>query len=200
MHIHIQLWVQHYGYPGIFFILLFEMIGMPLPAETTLVISGIEWNKGILMLTPLLITAITGHIIGSTLAYSIGRFLGRSFIMRFGKWVGLTSERLDKVNIKFHKYGKRIIFAAKFIAGIRVLVPFLAGINRMSFVKFTLYNIISSMVWVTVFVFAGKYLGRGWVHWHKSIHHYILPFICILIIVACLFFMIKSKRAKAKLA
>jgi membrane protein DedA with SNARE-associated domain len=200
MHIHIQLWIQHFGYPGVFFLLLFEMIGMPMPAETTLVFTGIEWNKGILTLAPLLTAAIAGHIIGSTIAYSIGRFLGLRFILRFGKWVGLTDERLDKVNIKFHKHGKWIILIAKFIAGVRVLVPYLAGINRMPFLKFTVYNSISSIVWVTVFIFAGKYLGREWAHLHKSLHHYMLPLVCILIIVTAVLLIIRNKRARAKLA
>ena len=96
MHLHIQALLHHYGYLGVFFILLMEMIGIPFPAETTLTISGFEWTQGVFRLVPLLLAASIGNIFGSTIAYGIGRFLGRPVIVRFGKYIGITNERLDR--------------------------------------------------------------------------------------------------------
>lgn len=79
---HIQLLIHHYGYFGVFFILLLEMIDIPFPAETTLTLSGIEWTQGAFHLIPLLIAATVGNASGSVVAYWIGRLLGRPVIVR----------------------------------------------------------------------------------------------------------------------
>lgn len=108
MHIHIQALLHHYGYLGVFFILLLEMIGIPFPAETTLTISGFEWTQGVFRLVPLLVAASGGNIFGSTIAYGIGRFLGRPVIVRFGKYIGITNERLDKANVTFNRFQRPV--------------------------------------------------------------------------------------------
>ena len=125
MHIHIHQMLQHYGYFGVFFILLLEMVGIPFPAETTLTISGFEWSNGAFKLIPLLLAAGLGNIVGSMIAFWIGRLLGRPVIVRYGKYVGITNERLDKANDMFHRHQSWIVIIGKFIAGIRVLIPYL---------------------------------------------------------------------------
>src|SRR5579875_3968293 len=146
MHIDVQHLIAEYGYIGVFLILLFEMIGIPFPAETTLTISGFEWTKGIFALTPLLISATLGNIIGSTIAYGIGYYLGRPIILKFGRYIGITEEKLNAADVKFSSYRSTVVLISKFIAGIRVLVPYLAGINRMPFLLFTVYNAVSAIV------------------------------------------------------
>src|SRR5690242_16574459 len=101
MHIHIHQLIHQYGYAGVFFVLMIEMIGIPFPAETTLTLSGIAWTNGEFALVPLLLVATTGNFIGTTIAYSIGRFLGRPIIVRFGRRIGITDQRLDFAEIKY---------------------------------------------------------------------------------------------------
>lgn len=131
MHLNLHLILHHYGYVGVFFVLMMEMVGIPFPAETTLTISGFEWSSGVFRLFPLLLAAGIGNIVGSTIAFWLGRLLGRPVIVRFGKYVGINNERLDKANRLFHKHQSWIVIIGKFIAGIRVLIPYLAGINKM---------------------------------------------------------------------
>jgi len=195
-HFHVQHLIQQFGYPGVFGILVLEMIGLPFPAETTLTISGIEWSNGTFAIIPILLVAILGNIIGSSIAYGLGRFLGRGVIVHYGKRVGITEKRLEIAEAKFLKYRRSVIFGAKFIAGIRVLVPYLAGINRMSFAKFTLYNSISAFIWVTAFVFLGKYLGKGWVRYHKMFNHILLPTLLLLIIIVIISLYYRKNKIK----
>lgn len=175
VHLHIQLMIHHYGCFGVFFILMFEMIGIPFPAETTLTLSGIEWTQGAFRLVPLLLAATIGNTLGSIVAYWIGRLLGMPVIVRWGKYVGIANERLDKANLTFQKYKTTVVLFSKFIAGIRVLVPYLAGINRMPFVLFSLYTTVSALVWSSVFIILGKYLGMERAHYHQVLHRYLLP-------------------------
>lgn len=198
MHFDIQATIHHYGYYGVFFILLLEMIGIPFPAETTLTISGFEWTQHVFKLVPLLFSAAIGNILGSTIAYIIGRFLGRPVIVRFGKYIGITGERLDKANEMFVKYQSPLVLFGKFIAGIRVLTPYLAGINKMSFTVFSIYNAISAVVWAAAFIIIGKYIEVEWHRYHQVLHQYMIPAIIVVGILIALYvaFKIRHKRQR----
>jgi membrane protein DedA with SNARE-associated domain len=197
MHLHIQHWISHYGYIGVFFILLVDMIGIPFfPAETTLIISGFEWMKGVFSLVPLLFSAYIGNILGSTIAYGIGYFLGRPVIVRFGRYVGITEERLNTAEKKFTKYRNTVVLFSKFIPGIRVLVPYLAGINRMPFILFTVYNAVSAVVWATFFIIVGRYAKVAWFHYHKLMHQYLVPTIIVVVIIVVIVIDMKIRRPK----
>ncbi len=195
---HIQHWIYHYGYFGILIILLLEMIGIPFPAETTLIVSGFAWQKGVFSLPLLLLFASAGNITGSIIAYIIGRYLGRPVVMRFGKYIGLTNEKFDKMEGKFKKYGNWLVLFSKFIAGIRVLVPYLSGINRMPLTRFTVLNIISAILWTSTFILLGRYIEITWHRYYQSTHQLLLPVIIIASISIGLYFFIKHRRKRPK--
>lgn len=194
MHFHVQHLISHYGYIGVFFILLVENIGIPFPAETTLTISGFEWMKGVFSLVPLLLGAAIGNIFGSTIAYGIGYYLGRPVIVRFGRYIGITEERLDKADEQFAKFRSPIILFGKFIAGIRVLIPYLAGINRMPFFLFSVYNAVSAIVWTAFFIIIGRYIEVAWSHYHKIMHQFLVPTIIVLVVLIGVYIGIKMRR------
>lgn len=198
MHLHIQALLHHYGYLGVFFILLMEMIGIPFPAETTLTISGFEWTQGVFRLVPLLLAASIGNIFGSTIAYGIGRFLGRPVIVRFGKYIGITNERLDKANVTFNRFQGTVILFGKFIAGIRVLIPYLAGINRMSFALFSLYNAVSAVVWAGTFIIIGKYIEVEWSRYHRILHQYMVPAIILAVVLVGVYSGLKMRNRRRR--
>lgn len=187
MHININFWISHYGYIGVFIILMLEVVGIPFPAETTLTLSGIAWSTGKLSLIPLVIMAALGNIVGSTIAYFIGKYLGRYIILRFGRFVGITEKRLDRAEAQFRKYQSGVIFVGKFIAGIRVLIPYLAGINETRFVRFTLFNSLAAVIWVATFVTLGDYIGKLWKNYHKVFFHYLTPSIIVLCVLIGLY-------------
>jgi len=178
MHINAHHLIVHYGYIGVFVILLAEMIGIPFPAETTLALAGIAWTRGTLSLIPLMFASAIGNITGSLIAYGVGRFL-RPLVVRFGKYIGLTSDRLEKVETKFQANQISIVLFSKFIAGFRVLVPYVAGIHRMPFVPFLIYTTIGAFAWTTTFIFLGKYIGAAWRHFHRFFLKFLLPIIAL---------------------
>lgn len=196
MHIHVQQLIAHYGYVGVFFILLVEMVGIPFPAETTLTISGFEWTKGVFSLVPLLLSAVAGNVIGSTIAYGIGYFLGRPVIVRFGRIIGITEARLDVADEKFSKWRGSIVLFGKFIAGIRVLIPYLAGINRMPFVLFSIYNAVSAIAWAAFFIIVGRYVEVAWSHYHKVMHQYLVPTIVVVVVLAAVYVGMKIRKRR----
>lgn len=197
---HIQTLIHHYGYFGVFFILLMENIGIPFPAETTLTISGIEWTQRVFHLLPLIVAAAAGNVVGSSIAYGIGRFLGRPVVLRFGRFVGITEQRLDTANERFNRFEGWIVLFGKFIAGIRVLIPYLAGINGMSFGLFSLFNTVSAVVWAGFFIIVGKYVGIEWTRYHAVMHRYLLPTIVVaaLLVSAYVAFHIWQRRRRRR--
>ena len=122
----------HYGYLGIILALILEFLLIPFPAETILILSGILWRQGVLHLLPLLVFATVGSFVGSLCAYYIGFYVGRPVLLRYGRCVRLDEAKLDKAERAFEKYALPIVGLGRFIAGIRVLIAYVAGINKMS--------------------------------------------------------------------
>ncbi|OGX68591.1 MAG: hypothetical protein A2189_04630 [Paenibacillus sp. RIFOXYA1_FULL_44_5] len=196
MHIHIHQLLGQYGYIGVFIILTLEMIGIPFPAETTLVFSGIEWSKGVFSIVPLILVASLANMLGSTIAYGIGYYLGSPIVLKYGKYVGITKERYLAAEHKFNQYSVRIVIIAKFFAGIRVLTPYLAGINQMPFSVFAMYNALSAFLWTTTFIIAGRYLGVAWKHYHTMLNHYIIPISILAVLLFIAYWLIKKRKSR----
>lgn len=172
MHNSVQQLLHHYGYFGVFFVFVTEMVGFPFPAETTLTFCGIEWAQGNFAFIPLWLTAALGNMVGSTISYIIGVYFGLPFITRFGRWVGLTEARFNKAEVKFAKHRNSIVLYGKFVSGVRVLVPFLAGVNRMGFAWFSFWNGLSSLAWSAFFILEGRYLAKLWSRYDVFLKHH----------------------------
>jgi membrane protein DedA with SNARE-associated domain len=179
----IQPLIHHYGYFGVALILMFEMIGIPFPAETTLILAGIEWKHGIFSFLPLLIAGIAGNIAGSIIAYTIGRYLGRPFLIRFQKVFRINDDLLDRAQNKLLKAKVPVLVISKFIAGIRILVPYLSGINRLPFPQFLLWSSLGTCLWVLVFITFGQTLGVFIKHGMNLIKHSPILSIAVLAVI-----------------
>jgi membrane protein DedA with SNARE-associated domain len=179
----IQPLIHHYGYFGVALILMFEMIGIPFPAETTLILAGIEWKHGIFSFLPLLIAGIAGNIAGSIIAYTIGRYLGRPFLIRFQKVFRINDDLLDRAQNKLLKAKVPVLVISKFIAGIRILVPYLSGINRLPFPQFLLWSSLGTCLWVLVFITFGQTLGVFIKHGMNFIKHSPILSIAVLAVI-----------------
>lgn len=167
----IQPLIQHYGYFGVFLILCLEKLGIPFPAETTLILSGIEWKNGIFAFFPLFIAGFLGDVAGSIGAYMIGRFLGRPFLIRFQRLFRMNDALLDGAQTKLLKAKIPVLIISKFIAGIRIIVPYLAGINKLPFTQFLLWNSVGTFLWVLIFITFGQTLAffiNHAFHWIKN--------------------------------
>lgn len=196
MHINIQQLLAHYGYFGVLMILFLEMVGIPFPAETTLTFAGIEWQQGNFSLWGLILAAGIGNVLGSTAAYGIGRYWGRPVVVRFGRRVGITEERLQKAEKKMNQYQSSVLLFGKFIAGIRVLIPYIAGINGQRFTVFTIYNTISAFIWAAAFLVLGKYMGLAWNKYHGLLCAWLVPVLCLIALAVVLGYYVRRKRIR----
>ena len=91
-----------------------------------------------------------------------------------------------------------MILFGKFIAGIRVLIPYLAGINRMSFALFSLYNAVSAVVWAGTFIIIGKYIEVEWSRYHKILHQYMVPAIILAVVLVGVYSGLKMRNRRRR--
>ena len=156
--------VHHYGLWTylILFIILFMETGFVitpfLPGDSLLFVAGAAAASGILDIHLLLIVFILGAIIGDTVNYWIGNYLGlHVFLCRFPDLV--KQEYIDRTYGFFEKYGGATIFVARFVPVVRTFAPFLAGVGSMSYRRFLFYNILGGITWTAGILLAGYYFG-----------------------------------------
>lgn len=149
-----------YGYWAIAFIVALESMGIPLPGETILIIgAGYAGTHGG-NLALVILSAILGAIVGDNIGYLAGRELGAPFLKRYGSSIGVTGPRLKLGQYLFMRYGGSVVFFGRFVAVLRFLAAFLAGVNRMPWVRFLVANAAGAAVWATMVGVAAYSLGR----------------------------------------
>src|SRR6266851_5495990 len=122
LHSSLQL-IEHYmlvyGYWAVFFGVMLENAGVPIPGETILLIAGYYAATGKFHLPLVMLIAASGAVIGDNIGFAIGHHYGRGFLLRFGRLVMLTQKRLEHLEGYFTRYGDKTILVARFIFGLR---------------------------------------------------------------------------------
>jgi membrane protein DedA with SNARE-associated domain len=150
--------IGRYGYLVVFFGVMLESAGVPLPGETVLLAAGVLVHRGVLGFGDALFFGILGALVGDQIGYWVGRFGGRPFVLRWGRYAFITPERLGRAERFFEQHGGRAVFFARFITGLRVFGALVAGISRMPWGKFALYNVLGGTAWATAAVSLGYFL------------------------------------------
>src|SRR5215211_9147878 len=151
--------IAQYGYLVVFFGVLLESCGVPLPGETILIAAGAVAHQGHLDLGDAIIFGILGAVVGDQIGYWVGREGGRPFVLRWGRYVLVTPERLARAERFFARHGGKAVFLARFVAGLRVFGALVAGISRMRWRTFFFYNALGGTLWATAAVMVGYLLG-----------------------------------------
>jgi membrane protein DedA with SNARE-associated domain len=150
--------IGRYGYLVVFLGVMLEGAGMPLPGETVLITAGALVHRGVLDFGDTLLFGILGAVVGDQIGYWVGRFGGRPFVLRWGRYAFITPERLGHAEAFFAQHGGSAVFLSRFVVGLRVFGALVAGTSRMPWEKFTLYNVIGGTVWATAAVSLGYFL------------------------------------------
>jgi membrane protein DedA with SNARE-associated domain len=151
----------HWGYPAIFVVVMLGNLGVPLPEESVLILAGCLVWDGQLRLVPALAVGILSAIAGDNLGYWAAREYGRPVLERYGHWILLTPERLDKAVCLVKRYGASAVFVARFAPGLRFLAGPVAGATRLAPLPFLVANVSGAVVYVPLMVGAGYTVGYG---------------------------------------
>src|SRR5713101_7946877 len=149
------------GYPAVTLFIMIESAGIPFPGETMLLLASFYSAIDHQLKLPIIIAcAAFGAIAGDNIGYFVGRTGGRAFVERFGRYVFLKSQHLDRAEKFFARHGDKTVFFGRFIAVLRAWAAFLAGLNHMRWRTFLIYNAAGGILWATIFGTLGFVAGR----------------------------------------
>ena len=164
LHNSLQL-IEHYmllyGYWAVFFGVMLENAGVPVPGETILLIAGYFASTGKFHLGFVMLIAATGAVIGDNIGFAIGHHFGRSFLLRIGRFFFLTPKRLEHMENYFARHGNKTILVARFITGLRVFAALLAGASKMPWRIFFIFNVAGAILWSVVITTLGYLFGSS---------------------------------------
>lgn len=163
---HVTAWIiaviSHLGYAGLYAGMLGQAVGVPLPSELMLAFSGYLASTHVLEIIPVMIAGAAGDISGAIIAYLVGYYGGRPFLLRFGRLFFVRERELERADEWFARYGTRAVLVLKLLPGIRAFGSFPAGVTRMKVAPFLLYTMLGSVIWSILFSGIGYTLGRNW--------------------------------------
>lgn len=158
------------GAPGVGIAILLENLFPPIPSEVVLPLAGFTVSLGTLSFWPTFLWATAGSVSGAWLLYWVGRAIGGERLRAVAEWMWLVEpEDVDKALRWFERYGPASVFFGRLIPGVRSLISIPAGIDRMNFLKFTLWTAAGSALWNIVLILLGCWLGES----YDVVAHYI---------------------------
>ena len=153
--------VHHYGLIALFVVVMLESGGVPLPGETALVAAAIFASQGNLNIVEVIAVAAAAAIIGDNLGYWVGRTGGRKLLERFGPLRRWTSRTLPWAERFFKRHGGKTIFLARFFSVLRVTAAWIAGVSRMHWWTFFLWNAAGGICWAVLVGLVAYFVGHA---------------------------------------
>ena len=190
-------WVSHYGYAGLFSLLVLGIVGVPVPDETLLVFCGYLISKGRLHPLWTFLAGFGGSACGISLSFVIGRTAGYHAVLRWGRYVHITPYRLERVHRWFEKIGDWLLFVGYFIPGVRHFTALIAGTSKLEYRIFALFAYAGAAAWVASFLSLGYFVGEDWQAALALVHKYTLELaVCLAVLAAFGWWIYRKKRAR----
>ena len=185
-----------YGYLAVFVFVGVESIGVPVPGETMVVTAAIyAGTTGRLSIFWVIVASAAGAIVGDNIGYLIGRTGGYRLLRRYGRYIRLEEDRLRLGQYLFHKHGPKVVFFGRFISVLRIFAAFLAGVNRMHWRLFLIFNAAGGIIWSTLYGVGAYRLGQQLLRLSGRID-LVLAIIGVGVIIAAIVFL---RRNEARL-
>jgi membrane-associated protein len=162
-------YITDYGYWAVGISLLLENAGLPLPGETILLLASfLAYSQDELQLPYIILVAVCAATLGDNLGYAIGYRGGRPLLDRYRHVFRIRPATIERGERLFDEYGSATIFFARFIFGLRVIAGPLAGVLRMPWKRFAVFNFLGAVLWVSVISAVGYKFGK---HWDKLVEY-----------------------------
>jgi membrane-associated protein len=157
----IEQYMLVYGYWAVFFGVMLENAGLPVPGETILLVAGYFSATGQFNIWMVMPIAAVGAVVGDNIGFAIGHHYGRRFILKVGRFFFLTPKRFEYMENYFKGHGNKTILVARFITGLRVFAALLAGASGMRWRIFLFYNVAGAVLWSIVITTLGYVFGHS---------------------------------------
>jgi membrane protein DedA with SNARE-associated domain len=180
--------LQSIGWFGVVVIMALESANIPIPSEVTMPLSGwmLVQARGLSAWQSLWLGGLWGGVgctIGSIGSYALGAWGGRPLVKRYGKYILVHEEDLDKADRWFARWGDWAAFISRLLPIVRTFISFPAGIVKMNFIRFTIYSFVGSFIWCGLLAWGGFHFGEHWEELRAIMRPFDIP-IAIVILAA----------------
>jgi len=195
--------VRDAGLPAVFVLMTAESACVPIPSEATMLFAGFAVaNPGgshahhHLTLLGIVAAGVLGNVLGSWIAYAVGRGGRLELIERHGRWLHLTPSRIAWADRWFGRYGAPAIFFSRMLPIIRTFISLPAGVAKMPFIRFTVLTLAGSVPWVLGLALAGEAVGSEW-HSVRKGFDYVDYAVVALVVLAIVYAIVRRRRRPA---
>jgi membrane protein DedA with SNARE-associated domain len=188
--------ISSWGYAGIFVTMTLESTLIPIPSEIVIPFAGFLAYMGEMNIWLIVLVSSFANLTGSIIAYEIGKYLGRGFIERYGKYVLLNMKHVELVERWFDRYGSLTVLFSRMLPVVRTVNALPAGIGKMNFPKFCIYTFIGSIPWNLALVLVGYLLKENWSLLEK--YSLYIDILAVFVAAAVIFYVARRIRLSTK--
>jgi membrane protein DedA with SNARE-associated domain len=196
--------LQTIGWFGVVVIMTLESCNIPIPSEVTMPLAGwmLVQAAGLPAWRALFQGGLWGSVgctLGSVISYTLGAWGGRPLVQRYGKYIMVSEEDLEKADHWFARWGDWAAFISRLLPIVRTFISFPAGVVRMGFARFTVYSFVGSFIWCALLALGGYYFGEHWEELRAMMRPFDVP-IALIIVAALLYYVYNHVRKGNKKA
>ena len=188
--------ISSWGYAGIFITMTLESALIPIPSEVVIPFAGFLAYMGEMNIWLIVLVSSLANVTGSIIAYEIGKYLGRGFIERYGKYILLNMKHVELVERWFDRYGSLTVLFSRMLPVVRTVNALPAGIGKMNFPKFCIYTFIGSIPWNLALVLVGYLLKENWNILEK--YSLYIDILAVFVAAAVIFYIVRRIRLSTK--
>jgi len=188
------------GYSGILFLMFIESTFIPLPSELVIPPAGYLIYQKQMNWIGVIASGTAGSVLGALFNYGIAIYLGRPFILRYGKYFGVSENHFRKGEDFFLKHGNISTFIGRLILGVRHYISFPAGLCRMNLMKFCFYTAFGAGIWVCILAYIGYFVGNNQENILEMSRQWTLYVIigCVLLVALYIFWHKRKQRKETE--
>ncbi len=189
--------VEAWGYFGIFAIMFLESTFFPFPSEVAMIPAGYLAFQGKMNVWLAILAGTSGSLAGALFNYYLARSMGRKLLVKYGKYVFIKEQTIEKLENFFQKHGHISTFTGRLIPGIRQLISLPAGLSRMNVMQFSTYTTLGAGIWVTILAGIGYFAGANEELWKSYLKEITFGIFVLLIIGVTLYIINHKKKRKS---
>jgi len=185
----LKTWIENSvgssGYMGIFILMLLESACIPIPSEITMPVGGLLAQAGRLSFFWVGMLGAVGNLVGSWIAYAVGRGGGRSLLLKYGRYVLIKPHDVERADIWFERYGDSAVFFSRLLPVVRTFISLPAGVAKMPLLRFSVLTFAGCVPWSFALAWAGYLLGENWkdILPYLDLVTYIIAALVVLVVV-----------------
>lgn len=186
--------VGNLGYIGIFLMMFLESSFFPFPSEVVMIPAGYLAYKGEMNLFLAILAGIAGSLAGALFNYYLALRFGRKFITKYGKYVLIKEETMQKMEDFFAKHGHISTFSGRLIPAVRQYISLPAGLAKMNLLKFSIYTSLGAGIWVLILALLGYFIGHNQALIAEYLRIIIIAILGFLAVFALFYVRLKLKK------